>query len=56
VKTTPTNLREFQIGEARTFANGLADQLSVAQRSEIPMQMSNRDKEKAASAVARVED
>jgi hypothetical protein len=52
VKIPPTNLREFQIGEARTFANGLADQLFDAHRSEIPTQMPNRDQEKAASARA----
>src|SRR5271163_4272361 len=52
VKIPPTNLREFQLGEARTFANGLADRLSVAQRIETPMQMSNRDGEKAARAIS----
>jgi hypothetical protein len=50
VKIPPTNLREFQIGEARTFAYALAHQLFDAQRPGIPIQMSNRDQEKAASA------
>ncbi len=30
VKIPPTNLRDYQLGEARTFANGLADRLFVA--------------------------
>jgi hypothetical protein len=51
VKIPPTNLREFQIGEARTFANRLADQLFVALRSDKPMQMLKRDEAKAASAI-----
>src|SRR5277367_508374 len=51
VKIPPTNLREFQIGEARTFAKGLADRLFVGLRPEIPMQTSNRDEEKTARAM-----
>jgi len=56
VKIPPTNLREFQIGEARSFANGLADRLSVAQRIENPMHVSNEAEDKAARAIAVAND
>src|SRR5277367_653174 len=52
VKIPRTNLREFQIGEARTFANGLADRLSAAQAPGIPMQTSSQKKERIARAIA----